>query len=209
MRQMLAIADSLKGRCFTRVADWSPEELLGVLDLADDLKRLQKAGEEHHLLPGRTLGMIFQKPSTRTRVSFEVGIYQLGGTALYLSAGDLQLGRGETIKDTAVVLSRYLDAIMIRTFAQSDVEELAAHASIPVINGLTDSAHPCQALADVMTIRERFGRVEGLKVVYLGDGNNVCASLMVACTRLGADFVAATPSDYAPAPEGVENARGS
>ena len=124
--------------------------------------------------------MIFQKPSTRTRVSFEVGIYQLGGTGLYLSAGDLQLGRGETIKDTAVVLSRYLDAIMIRTFAQSDVEELAANATIPVINGLTDSSHPCQALADVMTIRERFGRLEGLKVVYLGDGNNVCASLMVA-----------------------------
>src|SRR5689334_4908147 len=153
--------------------------------------------------------MIFQKPSTRTRVSFEVGIYQLGGTALYLSAGDLQLGRGETIRDTAVVLSRYLDAIMIRTYAQTDVEELAEHGSIPVINGLTDSSHPCQALADVMTIRERFGRLEGLKVVYLGDGNNVCASLMVACAKLGADFVAATPRDYAPAPEVVETARAS
>jgi ornithine carbamoyltransferase len=151
--------------------------------------------------------MIFQKPSTRTRVSFEVGIYQLGGTGLYLSAGDLQLGRGETIKDTAHVLSRYLDAIMIRTFAQSDVEELAEHASIPVINGLTDSAHPCQALADVMTIRERFGRLEGLKVVYLGDGNNVCASLMVASAKLGMDFVAATPPDYRPADEAVEIAR--
>ena len=193
---MVAVADSLKGRSFTRVADWSRDELLEVLDLADDLKRLQQAHEEHHLLPGRTLGMIFQKPSTRTRVSFEVGIYQLGGTGLYLSAGDLQLGRGETIKDTAVVLSRYLDAIMIRTFAQSDVEELAANASIPVINGLTDSAHPCQALADVMTIRERFGRLEGLKVVYLGDGNNVCASLMVACAKLGMEFVAATPPAY-------------
>jgi ornithine carbamoyltransferase len=197
----------LKGRSFTRIADWSREELLQVLDLADDLKRKQQAGEEHRLLPGRTLGMIFQKPSTRTRVSFEVGIYQLGGTALYLSAGDLQLGRGETIKDTAVVLSRYLDAIMIRTFAQADVEELAAHGSIPVINGLTDSSHPCQALADVMTIRERFGRLEGLKVVYLGDGNNVCASLMVACAKLGAAFVAATPPDYRPAEDAIRIAR--
>jgi ornithine carbamoyltransferase len=204
---VIAVADSLKGRSFTRVADWSRDELLGVLGLADELKRLQLAREEHHLLPGRTLGMIFQKPSTRTRVSFEVGIYQLGGTALYLSAADLQLGRGETIKDTAVVLSRYLDAIMIRTFAQSDVEELAEHASIPVINGLTDSSHPCQALADVMTIRERFGRLEGLKVVYLGDGNNVCASLMVACAKLGLEFVAATPEGYRPPEETVRIGR--
>jgi ornithine carbamoyltransferase len=204
---MLAVADRLKGRSFTRVADWSREDLLEVLDLGDELKRLQQAREEHHLLPGRTLGMIFQKPSTRTRVSFEVGIYQLGGTGLYLSAGDLQLGRGETIKDTAVVLSRYLDAIMIRTFAQSDVEELATNATIPVINGLTDSSHPCQALADVMTIRERFGRLEGLKVVYFGDGNNVCASLMVACAKLGMDFVAATPPNYRPADEAIEIAR--
>jgi ornithine carbamoyltransferase len=204
---VIAVADSLKGRSFTRVADWSRNELLGVLGLADELKRLQLAGEEHHLLPGRTLGMIFEKPSTRTRVSFEVGIYQLGGTALYLSAADLQLGRGETIKDTAVVLSRYLDGIMIRTFAQSDVEELAENATIPVINGLTDSSHPCQALADVMTIRERFGRLEGLKVVYLGDGNNVCASLMVASAKLGMDFVAATPPGYRPNDEVVEVAR--
>ena len=197
----------LKGRSFTRVADWSRNELLQVLDLADELKAKQQAREDHRLLPGRTLGMIFQKPSTRTRVSFEVGIYQLGGSGLYLSAGDLQLGRGETIKDTAAVLSRYLDAIMIRTFAQADVEELAAHASIPVINGLTDSSHPCQALADVMTIRERFGRLEGLRVVYLGDGNNVCASLMVACAKLGAEFVAATPQSYRPAEEAVQIAR--
>jgi ornithine carbamoyltransferase len=206
---MVAIGDSLKGRSFTRVADWSREELLEVLDLADELKRLQGNREDHDLLPGRTLGMIFQKPSTRTRVSFEVGIYQLGGTGLYLSAGDLQLGRGETIKDTAVVLSRYLDAIMIRTFKQSDVEELAKHATIPVINGLTDSSHPCQALADVMTIRERFGRFEGLKVVYLGDGNNVCASLMVACARLGLDFVASTPPGHEPDEEAVRIARES
>jgi ornithine carbamoyltransferase len=197
----------LKGRSFTRVADWSAEELLQVLDLADELKRKQHAREEHRLLPGRTLGMIFQKPSTRTRVSFEVGIYQLGGLGLYLSAGDLQLGRGETIKDTAVVLSRYLDAIMIRTFAQADVEELAERASIPVINGLTDSSHPCQALADVMTIRERLGRFDGLKVVYLGDGNNVCASLMVACAKLGMEFVAPTPESYRPPEDAVRVAR--
>jgi ornithine carbamoyltransferase len=206
---MVAVADRLKGRSFTKIADWSAHELTEVLDLADELKRLQQAHEEHRLLPGRTLGMIFQKPSTRTRVSFEVGMYQLGGLGLYLSASDLQLGRGETIKDTAHVLSRYLDAIMIRTYAQSDVEELAEHASVPVINGLTDSSHPCQALADVMTIREQFGRSEGLRVVYLGDGNNVCASLMVACAKLGADFVAATPRDYAPDPEVVEIARAS
>src|SRR2546421_3383368 len=207
IERVVAVADSLKGRSFTRVADWSRKELVQVLDLADDLKRRRQAREEHHLLPGRTLGMIFQKPSTRTRVSFEVGIYELGGTGLYLSAADLQLGRGETIKDTAHVLSRYLDAIMIRTFAQEDVDELAAQASIPVINGLTDAAHPCQALADVLTIRERFGRLEGLRVAYLGDGNNVCASLMVACAKLGMDFVAATPRDYRPGEHVVELAR--
>ncbi len=202
-----AVADELKGRDFTRVADWSGHELLQALDLADELKRLQAAREPHALLPGRTLGMIFQKPSTRTRVSFEVGIYQLGGVGLYLSAEDLQLGRGETLKDTALVLSRYLDAIMIRTFAQADVEALAEHADIPVINGLTDSSHPCQALADVMTIRERFGRLQGVRVAYLGDGNNVCASLMVACTRLGMTFVAATPERYEPSTEAVALAR--
>jgi ornithine carbamoyltransferase len=142
--------------------------------------------------------MIFQKPSTRTRVSFEVGIWQLGGVGLYLSASDLQLGRGETIEDTALVLSRYLDAIMIRTFAQADVEGLARNAEIPVINGLTDEAHPCQALADVMTIRERLGRLEGVRVAYLGDGNNVCASLMVAAAKLGLHFTAAVPPGYEP-----------
>jgi ornithine carbamoyltransferase len=204
---MRVVAKSLKGRDFTRVADWSGAELLSALDLADDLKERQQRREEHHLLPGRTLGMIFQKPSTRTRVSFEVGIAQLGGTGLYLAASDLQLGRGETLKDTATVLSRYLDGLMIRTFAQKDVDELAQHASIPVINGLTDSAHPCQALADVMTIRERLGRLDGVRVVYLGDGNNVCASLMVAASRLGLEFVAATPEGYEPDPRVVEIAR--
>jgi ornithine carbamoyltransferase len=204
---MVALLEDLKGRHYTRVADWSREELERVLDLADELKELQRRREEHHLLPGRALGMIFQKPSTRTRVSFEVGIAQLGGTALYLSASDLQLGRGETLKDTATVLSRYLDAIMIRTFAQDDVEELARHASIPVINGLTDSSHPCQALADVMTIRERLGRLDGVTVVYLGDGNNVCASLMVAATKLGMSFRAATPKGYDPPERATEIAR--
>jgi ornithine carbamoyltransferase len=193
----------LKGRDFLRVNDWAPADLLTVLDVADRLKARQEQRIEHEYLPGRTLGMIFQKPSTRTRVSFEVGIAQLGGTGLYLAAGDLQLGRGETIKDTARVLSRYLDGIMIRTFKQADVDELAAHADVPVINGLTDEFHPCQALADVMTIRERFGTFDGVRVTYLGDGNNVCHSLMVACAKLGMDFTAATPEGYEPNPEVV------
>ena len=204
---MAAVAESLKGRHYTRVADWTRDELLATLDFADDLKARQQRREEHHLLPGRTLAMTFQKPSTRTRVSFEVGMVQLGGHALYLAAGDLQLGRGETLRDTANVLSRYVDGIMIRTFAQDDVEELARHASVPVINGLTDISHPCQALADVMTIRERLGRLEGVTVAYLGDGNNVCASLMVACAKLGMPFVAATPEGYEPWEEAVEIAR--
>src|SRR5688572_19392334 len=186
---------------------WSRADLEEALDLADELKRLQRRREPHQLLPGRALGMIFQKPSTRTRVSFEVGIAQLGGFGLYLAAQDLQLGRGETIKDTATVLSRYLDAIMIRTFEQSDVEELAEHADVPVVNGLTDAAHPCQALADLMTIRERCGRLEGVRLAYLGDGNNVCASLMVGAAIFGMHFVAATPPGYEPAEAAGAEAR--
>jgi ornithine carbamoyltransferase len=197
----------LKGRDFLRVNDWEPDDLITVLELADRLKARHSQRVEDRHLDGRTLGMIFHKPSTRTRVSFEVGIAHLGGTGLYLSANDLQLGRGETIRDTAVVLSRYLDAIMIRTYSQADVDELAGHADIPVINGLTDEFHPCQALADLMTIRERFGAVAGVRVAYLGDGNNVCHSLMVACTKLGADFVAATPAGYEPREGVVEWAR--
>jgi ornithine carbamoyltransferase len=197
----------LKGRDFLRVRDWEPDELLLALDLADRLKARQRERVPHRHLEGRTLGMIFQKPSTRTRVSFEVGISQLGGTGLYLAAGDLQLGRGETIKDTATVLSRYLDAIMIRTFSQADVDELAEHADIPVVNGLTDDFHPCQALADVMTIRERLGTFAGVRVAYLGDGNNVCHSLMVACAKLGMDVVAATPAGYEPSEDVVGWAR--
>jgi len=201
------ISAQLKGRDFLRVNDWDADELIQVLDLADRLKARQRERVAHTHLEGRSLGMIFQKPSTRTRVSFEVGMFQLGGTALYLAAGDLQLGRGETIKDTGVVLSRYLDGIMIRTFAQADVDELAAAAEIPVINGLTDDFHPCQALADVMTIRERLGGFDGVRVAYLGDGNNVCHSLMVACAKLGMDFVAATPEGYEPSDEVVGWAR--
>jgi ornithine carbamoyltransferase len=201
------ISAQLKGRDFLRVNDWDADELLTVLDLADRLKARQRERVEHRHLEGRTLGMIFQKPSTRTRVSFEVGMFQLGGAALYLSAGDLQLGRGETIRDTGMVLSRYLDGIMIRTFAQADVDGLAEAADIPVINGLTDDFHPCQALADVMTIRERLGSLVGVRVAYLGDGNNVCNSLMVACAKLGMSFVAATPLGYEPSEEIVGWAR--
>jgi ornithine carbamoyltransferase len=204
---VIDVPETLKGRDFTRVADFSPAELELVLELAQRMKAAPR--EEQLVLPGRSLGMIFQKPSTRTRVSFEVGIAQLGGYGLYLRADDLQLGRGETIRDTATVLSRYLDGILIRTFAQSDVEELAEHAEIPVINGLTDETHPCQALADVLTIRERLGRLEGVRVVYLGDGNNVCSSLMVAAARLGSSFVAATPPGYEPDERAVATARAS
>jgi ornithine carbamoyltransferase len=202
---MLDVPETLKGRSFTRVADFSTEELELVLDLAERLKTTPR--EEQYVLPGRSLGMIFQKPSTRTRVSFEVGIAQLGGYGLYLRADDLQLGRGETIRDTATVLSRYLDGIVIRTFAQSDVEELAEHADIPGINGLTDETHPCQALADMLTIRERLGRLKNVRVTYLGDGNNVCASLMVAAARLGSSFVAATPHGYEPDERAIAVAR--
>jgi ornithine carbamoyltransferase len=204
---MAAVAEDLKGRSYTKVADWSRAELEQVLDLADELKRARKAGEEHYLLPGRTIGLIFEKPSTRTRVSFGVGIAQLGGTGLTFSEGDLHVGRTESIRDTAAVLSRYLDALVIRTFAQADVEAFAEHASIPVINALTDTSHPCQVLADLMTIRERRGALEGLKLVYVGDGNNVCASLMVGAAKFGMEFVAATPSGYEPHERPVEIAR--
>jgi ornithine carbamoyltransferase len=204
---VIEVSDALRGRHFTRVADFSSEELELVLDLAERLKEAPR--EDQLLLPGRALGMIFAKPSTRTRISFEVGIAQLGGYGLYLRSDDLQLGRGETIRDTATVLSRYLDAIMIRTFEQAEVEELAEHADVPVINGLTDETHPCQALADVLTIRERLGRLSNIRVAYLGDGNNVCSSLMVAAARLGASVVAATPAGYEPDERAVAAARAS
>jgi ornithine carbamoyltransferase len=197
----------LKGRDFLRVNDWSQEELLTVLDLAVELKVKQRERVPHELLAGRTLGMIFEKPSTRTRVSFGVAMAQLGGVGLYLSSGETQLGRGETIRDTAIVLSRYLDAIMVRTFRQADVDELAEHATVPVVNGLTDEFHPCQALADVLTIRERFGGFEGVRVAYVGDGNNVCHSLIVACAKLGATVSVATPPGFEPSAEVIGWAR--
>lgn len=176
----------------------SKEEILDILNLADQLKFEKKNGIEHHILKGKTLGMIFQKSSTRTRVSFEVGMYELGGNALFLSSRDLQIGRGEPVQDTARVLSRYLDGIMIRTFAQKEVEDLATYGSIPVINALTDYAHPCQVLADLMTIREFKGAFEGLKCVYIGDGNNMANSIIVGCLKLGMKVSVATPKGYEP-----------
>ena len=186
----MELSSHLKGRDFLRVADWAPADLLDVLDLAAELKvQLSSQRAAHALLPGRSVGLVFEKPSTRTRVSFAVGVAELGATAVPLATGDMQLGRGETIRDTAVVLSRYLDAIVIRTFRQTDVDELADHASIPVVNALTDEYHPCQALADALTIRERFGGFEGVRVAYVGDGNNVCNSLM-AVVRSARDRLA-------------------
>lgn len=189
---------SLYGRDFLSIQEWSTEELEQVLDLAADLKEKQQRREAHPILRGKTLGMIFQKSSTRTRVSFEVGMWQLGGQALFLSANDLQIGRGEPVKDTARVLSRYLDGIMIRTFSHAEVEELAAYADIPVINGLTDRLHPCQAMADLLTIREHKGSLKGLKMAYIGDGNNMVHSLMHGCAKFGMDISVATPTAYEP-----------
>jgi ornithine carbamoyltransferase len=192
------IPQLLKGRSFTRVADWSAEELAVALDLADELKVERQRRRELRILPGRTVGLIFRKPSTRTRISSEVGIAELGGMALYVPAADLQLARGESTRDTALVLSRFLSAILIRTFDQAEVDEFAQHASIPIVNGLTDFAHPLQALADAMTIRERFGSLEGVRVAYLGDGNNVLHSLMRIAARTGVHLVAACPPGYEP-----------
>lgn len=186
--------------------DWSTEEILDTLDLADELKYKQKNGIEHHLLKGKTLGMIFTKSSTRTRVSFEVGMYQLGGSALFLSSNDIQLGRGETIYDTANVLSRFLDGIMIRTYKQSDVEELAKYGQIPIINGLTDLVHPCQVLADFQTIREHKGKLSGLKLAYIGDGNNMAHSLLYGGAKVGMEVAIATPKQYECDEEVVKNA---
>ena len=204
---MAGIPDTLKGRSFTRVADWSPAELRMALDLADELKIERSRRRELRLLPGRTVGLIFRKPSTRTRISSEVGIAELGGMALYVPSADLQLSRGESTRDTAIVLSRFLSAILIRTFDQAEVDEFAEHATIPILNGLTDTAHPLQALADAMTIRERFGALDGVRVAYLGDGNNVCHSLMRVAARTGMRFVAACPAGYEPNPAVVASCR--
>ena len=181
-----------------KLLDLSTEEITGILDLADQLKYERKHNIPHELLKGQTLGMIFQKSSTRTRVSFETGMYQLGGHALFLSSRDLQIGRGEPVQDTARVLSRYLDGIMIRTFEQKAVEDLAKFGSIPVINGLTDFCHPCQVLADLMTIREKFGSFSGLKMCFIGDGNNMANSLIVGGLKVGMNVAVATPDGYKP-----------
>ena len=191
-----------------KMLDLSKEEILDILNLADQLKYENKNGIEHHILKGKTLGMIFQKSSTRTRVSFETGMYQLGGQALFLSNRDLQIGRGEPVQDTARVLSRYLDGIMIRTFEQKEVEDLAEYGSIPIINGLTDFCHPCQVLADLMTIREFKGRFEGLKMCYIGDGNNMANSLIVGGLKVGMEVSIACPKNYQPAAEVLEFAKG-
>ena len=187
-----------------KLLDWSREEILEVLNLADQLKYENKHGIEHYHLKGKTLGMIFSKSSTRTRVSFEVGMSQLGGHALFLSSRDLQIGRGEPVQDTARVLSRYLDGIMIRTFEQKEVEDLAAYGSIPIINGLTDFCHPCQILADLMTIREYKGGFEGLKMCFIGDGNNMMNSLIVGCLKVGMSVSVACPEGYRPPAEILE-----
>jgi ornithine carbamoyltransferase len=201
------IPDALKGRDYTRVSDWDADELRLAIDVADELKQERARRRELRVLPGRTIGLIFRKPSTRTRISSEVAIAELGGMALYVPAADLQLARGESTRDTALVLSRFLSAILIRTFDQAEVDEFAEHATVPVINGLTDLAHPLQALADAMTIRERFGRWEGVRLTYLGDGNNVCHSLLVIAARLGMHAVAATPPSHQPDERIVANAQ--
>ena len=187
---------ALKDRDFLRVSDWGGEELLAVLDLADRLKDERKRYVDEPLLPGRSFGLLLEKPSLRTRVSFELAVEQLGGHAVHLTGPEVGLGHRESIRDVAYVLSRYFDAIIIRTFAHKLLHELAEHAYIPVINGLTDEAHPCQALADAMTIRERLGGFDGVRVAWLGDGNNVCVSLAEICAALGMEFVAATPEGY-------------
>lgn len=184
-----------------KLIDWSKEEILETIDLADELKAQKKAGIEHHILKGKTLGMIFEKSSTRTRVSFEVGMYDLGGQAMFLSSRDLQIGRGEPVQDTARVLSRFLDGIMIRTFDQQEVEDLAKYGSIPIINGLTDFCHPCQVLADLQTIREYKGSLEGKKLCYIGDGNNMANSLIVGGIKTGMKVAIACPKDYQPSEE--------
>ncbi|MYL47094.1 ornithine carbamoyltransferase [Virgibacillus halodenitrificans] len=189
---------NLHGRDFLSLVDYTPEEIYYLLDLAQYLKEQKKKGNVVEPLKGKTLGMIFEKSSTRTRVSFEAGVYQLGGTGIFLSSGDLQLGRGESISDTANVLSGYLDGIMIRTFSQEGIEELAHHSTIPVINGLTDKYHPCQVLADLLTIKELKGKLKGMKMCYIGDGNNMAHSLMIGGALMGMEISIAAPEEYQP-----------
>ncbi|HOO07805.1 MAG: ornithine carbamoyltransferase [Ruminococcus sp.] len=191
-----------------KMLDLSTEEIIDILNLADQLKYELKHGIPHPRLQGKTLGMIFQKASTRTRVSFETGMYQLGGYPLFLSSNDLQIGRGEPVQDTARVLSRYLDGIMIRTFEQKEVEDLAQYGNIPIINGLTDFCHPCQVLADLMTIREFKGSFDGKKMCFIGDGNNMANSLIVGCLKVGMEVAIACPDDYQPPKEILDFAAG-
>lgn len=191
-----------------KMLDLSTDEIIDILNLADQLKYERKHGIPHPRLKGKSLGMIFQKASTRTRVSFETGMYQLGGNPLFLSSNDLQIGRGEPVQDTARVLSRYLDGIMIRTFEQKEVEDLAKYGSIPIINGLTDFCHPCQILADLMTIREFKGSFDGLKMCFIGDGNNMANSLIVGCLKVGMAVSIACPDDYQPPREILDFAAG-
>jgi ornithine carbamoyltransferase len=190
------IGEKLKGKNFLTLGDFSKEELMYLIHLAIDLKDKQKQGIPHRLLEGKTLAMIFEKPSTRTRVSFETGMYQLGGHALFLNKDDIQIGNGETISDTAKVLSRFVDGIMIRTFAHQIVEELGENADIPVINGLTDDFHPCQVLADLLTIYEIKGKFAGIKLAYIGDGNNMAHSLLMGCAIMGIDCSIGVPAGY-------------
>jgi len=192
---------------FISIHDITRDEFNHLMELALKLKAEQKAGIEHHILKGKVLGMIFTKSSTRTRVSFETGMYQLGGCPIFLSSNDIQLGRGETIYDTANVLSRFVDGIMIRTYDHQDVLDLARFGQVPVINGLTDLLHPCQVMADLMTVYEHKGKLEGLKLAYIGDGNNMTNSLLYGCAKAGMDISVATPQGYEPHPEVVENAK--
>ncbi|RLA87286.1 MAG: ornithine carbamoyltransferase, partial [Deltaproteobacteria bacterium] len=194
-------------RDFVSLYDFSKEELLALLRRAKELKEMQKRGENYRPLEGKTLGMVFEKPSTRTRVSFEVGMYQLGGHALFLSSQEMQLGRGETVADTARILSRYVDGIMIRTFSHRNVEEMARFATVPVINGLSDLLHPCQILSDIFTIWEKLGRYEGVKVAYIGDGNNVANSWINGALRMGMELWVASPPDYEPDGEILRRAK--
>jgi ornithine carbamoyltransferase len=194
----------LSGRDCLTLAEFSSDEFTLVLDEAFRIKTLQKSRIPYRPLRGRTLAMVFQKPSNRTRVSFEVGMYQLGGHALHLSPEEIQIGKRETPSDTGRVLARYIDAIMVRTFDHGDLEELAGAADVPVINGLSDTHHPCQALADLMTVREEFGTLEGTKIAYVGDGNNVAHSLAIACAMTGAELTIAHPEGHGPEPEIVE-----
>jgi len=201
------VSVKLKGRDLLSIADLTEEEFWELLEFAKLLKLETLAGKRHEYLKGKTLAMIFQKPSTRTRVAFEVGMYQLGGYALYLSSNDMQLRRGETIADTARVLSRFVDGIMARVFDHQDAVDLAKYANVPVINGLSDEEHPSQVLADFLTIWEKFGTLKGLKLAYVGDGNNVAHSLLLAAGLVGMDIAVATPEGYEPKPFYVEKAK--